>query len=467
MNAPEFDNRGSSSKFGRRQFLGAAVTGATGLALGSWATGAAAQSSSRRSARLLSSTSALRQPGSLPDPRRPAGTDLLPEVDHIVVVMMENHSFDNMLGMLGRGDGFRLNAHRQPVAACPDGKGNLVHAFHMPSVCQTDGVGNDWNVGHRSYDNGTNQGFVQASTGESMGYFLGSDMPFTWGLARTFPIADRWFCSLLGQTDPNRRYLISGTSLGLVTDSFPLALPPNGTIFDSFNKYGITWRDYYSDLPTPGVYLPLLGQTAINENIVKIDQFFLDAASGSLPQFSLIDPNFTQQSEENPQDVQYGDQFLADVVNAVLTGPKWPKTLLIWNYDEWGGWYDHVPPPVAVPPDDIPPDLAPGSLPGSFARYGFRVPAGVVSPYAKKDFVSHAVYDHTSILKTVETKWNLPALTRRDANALDVLEMVDFAAKPSFLQPPLLPDPANPVSRYTCLTTGPGQIPPSNAVTPA
>jgi phospholipase C len=416
---------------------------------------------------LLSSTSALRQPGSLPDPRKPAGTDLLPEVDHIVVVMMENHSFDNMLGMLGRGDGFRLNAHGRPVAACPDGKGNLVHAFHMPSVCQTDGVGNDWNVGHRSYDNGTNQGFVQASTGESMGYFLGSDMPFTWGLARTFPIADRWFCSLLGQTDPNRRYLISGTSLGLVTDSFPLALPQNGTIFDSFNKYGITWRDYYSDLPTPGVYLPLLGQTVINENIVKIDQFFLDAASGSLPQFSLIDPNFTQQSEENPQDVQYGDQFLADVVNAVLTGPKWPKTLLIWNYDEWGGWYDHVPPPAAVPPDDIPPDLAPGSLPGSFARYGFRVPAGVVSPYAKKGFVSHSVYDHTSILKTVETKWNLPALTRRDANALDVLEMVDFAAKPSFLRPPLLPDPANPVSRYTCLTTGPGQIPPSNAVTPA
>ena len=93
-----------------------------------------------------------------------------------------------------------------------------------------------------------------------MGYFLGSDIPFTWGLARTFPLADRWFCSVLGQTDPNRRYLISGTSLGLINDSFPPALPPNGTIFDTFNKHGITWKDYYSDLPTAGVYLPLFGQ---------------------------------------------------------------------------------------------------------------------------------------------------------------------------------------------------------------
>ena len=462
----DFDNRGPSVRFGRRQLLGAAATGMAGVALGSWASEAAAQSGGRQ-ARLTSVRSALRHPGSLPDPRRPAGTDLIPEIEHIVVVMMENHSFDNMLGMLGRGDGFPLNAKGKPMDACPDGKGNMVHAFHMPSDCQTDGVGNDWNVAHRSYANGTNQGFVEASSGESMGYFLGSDMPFTWGLASTFPIADRWFCSVLGQTDPNRRFLISGTSLGLVSDSFPSALPPNGTIFNSFNKYNISWRDYYSNVPTIGVYLPLLGQSAISENIVKIDQFFTDAAAGSLPQFSLLEPNYSIQSEENPQDVQYGDQFLSDVVNAVLASPKWSKTLMIWNYDEWGGWYDHVPPPAAVTPDDVPPDLPSGSLPGSFDRYGFRVPAGVISPYAKKDFVSHTVYDHTSILKTVEKKWNLPALTRRDANAEDVLAMVDFTSKPQFLHPPKLPDPANPVGSYSCMTTGPGQIPPPSAVRPA
>jgi phospholipase C len=252
----------------------------------------------------------------------------------------------------------------------------------------------------------------------------------------------------------------------LVSDSFPSALPPNGVIFESFNKYGISWRDYYSDVPSLGVYLPLLGQPSLNEYVVKMDEFFTDAAAGSLPQFSLLEPNYSIQSEENPQDVQYGDQYLSDVVNAVMSGPQWSKTLMIWTYDEWGGWYDHVPPPVAIPPDNVPPDLPPGSLPGTFGRYGFRVPAGVISPFAKKDYVSHTVYDHTSILKTVEAKWNLPALTLRDANAQDVLEMVDLTSKP-LLHPPVLPNPANPVDSYTCLTTGPGQIPPPSAVTPA
>jgi phospholipase C len=331
----------------------------------------------------------------------------------------------------------------------------------------TDGVGNDWNTGHRSYDNGTNLGFVTASTGESMGYFTPSDMPFTSGLAQTFPIADRWFCSAMAQTDPNRRYLFSGTSLGLIDDSFPTALPPNGTIFDSFNAHGISWKDYYSDSPSPLVYIALGGKPAISKGFVHMADFFEDAAAGTLPQFSMLEPNYTISSEENPQDVQFGDQYLADVVNAVLHSPKWSKTLMIWTYDEWGGWYDHVPPPAAIPPDDIPPDLPPGSLPGGFDMYGFRVPAGVISPYARRDFVSHVVYDHTSVLKTVERKWNLPALTRRDANAIDVLGMIDLKSKPAFLTPPRLPDPANPATTFTCLATGPGQIPPPSAVTPA
>ena len=124
------------------------------------------------------------------------------------------------------------------------------------------------------------------------------------------------------------------------------------------------------------------------------------------------------------------------VVNAVMASPNWPKTMLVWTYDEHGGYYDHVPPPAAIPPDDIPPALEPGDPPGGFDRYGFRVPSAVVSPYAKKHFVSHTVYDHTSILKTIEEKWNLPALTRRDANANSLLDMVDLHAKPAFLTPP-------------------------------
>jgi phospholipase C len=141
--------------------------------------------------------------------------------------------------------------------------------------------------------------------------------------------------------------------------------------------------------------------------------------------------------------------------------------MLIWTYDEHGGYYDHVPPPAAVPPDDIPPVLKPDDPPGGFDRYGFRVPCAVVSPYARKNHVSHTVYDHTSILKTIETKWNLPALTRRDAAAHSLFDMVDLHTKPAFLQPPKLPGPPDPARKAGCLTTGAGTIPPPAAVTKA
>jgi phospholipase C len=455
----------------RRALLGMAAAGATGLVVGG---GDVAASSERRLTRAQYrdrqawlTSAAVRQPGSLPNPKLAPGTETLPEIKNIVVVMMENHSFDNMLGMLGRGDGLPLGHDGLPSAALPNGQGQLVHAFHMPSDCMTDGVGNDWNTGHHSYDNGTNQGFVEASTGETMGYFLDSDMPFTWGLARTFPIADRWFCSAMAQTVPNRRYLFAGTSLGVISDVYLSELPPNGTIFNSLNTYGISWKDYFSDGPTPLMWLGLSHQSSVTDKFTRMADFFKDAEAGTLPQFSFLEPNYSVQSEENPQDVQFGDQYLSDVVHAVTAGPQWPHTLMIWTYDEWGGWYDHVPPPAAIPPDDVPPDLPPGSYPGSFDRYGFRVPAGVISPYARPDYVSHTVYDHTSILKTLETKWNLPALTRRDANATDVLAMIDLRSKPAYLTPPRLPDPADSALSYTCLATGPGQIPPPSAVTPA
>jgi phospholipase C len=120
-----------------------------------------------------------------------------------------------------------------------------------------------------------------------------------------------------------------------------------------------------------------------------------------------------------------------------------------------------------VTPDDVPPALVPGDPPGAFDRYGFRVPAGVVSPYARSDHVSHTVYDHTSILKTVEEKWNLPALTRRDANASSLFDMVDLAGEPRFLTPPDLPAPADPILKEACLVDGAGTIPPPSAVTRA
>ncbi len=406
----------------------------------------------------------LRGPGSLPNPKVPAGTDQVPEIENFIVVMMENHSFDNVLGMLGRGDCWPKGKDGEPTITMSDGHGNLVSAFHMPSECQTDGVGQNWNLAHHSLVQ-NNHGFVEGSSGEALGYFTGADLPFTWDMARTFPIADRWFSSLLGQTDPNRRFLLAGTSLGQISDALDTALPPNGTIFDALNRYGITWKDYYSSLPSVGVWLPLLGEPSMTPHITKIDQFYVDAQQGTLPQFSFVEPDYDHSSEENPQDIQYGDQFLGGVVNAVMSGPQWQKTMLIWTYDEWGGWYDHVRPPAAIPPDDVPPVvLSANQAPGKFDQYGFRVPAGVVSPFARRNFVSHKIYDHTSVLATLERKWNLPAMTRRDANALDLFDMVDLKASPAFLKPPSLHAPANPALSAACLSTGPGVIPPTTAV---
>src|SRR6266542_4331591 len=230
-------------RLSRRAFLGrsAALGGAVALSRLGWpAPGAWA-----------GKPKPVRPPGSLPHPKLPVGTETLPKIDHIVVVMMENHSYDNYLGMLGRGDGFELDRGGHPTAANPDDDGNLVRAFRMPSTCQLERApGQNWNASHIQYDDGRNDGFVRASGPVSMGYWTKDDLPFYYGLARTFPLCDRWFGSCLGQTYPNRRFLLAGTAHGLVSTDVSKILapsPPNGLILDQLNAHGISWRNYYSD----------------------------------------------------------------------------------------------------------------------------------------------------------------------------------------------------------------------------
>jgi phospholipase C len=445
-------------RLSRRGFLGGVAAGMAGFALGACTRG----NQGTTGGPVVPILSA----GARPFPTLPEGTDMIPEIEHIVVLMLENHSFDNFLGMLGRGDGFTLDERGLPTASNPY-RGKTLQAFHMPTPCQlANQPTNNWNAAHLAYDHGTCQGFANGASGAvSMGYFDGTDLPFTYSLTRTFPINDHYFCSVMAETYPNRRFLISGTALGIVKDVAPKALPPSGVIFQALSRHGISWRDYYSDLPTLGVYIDLLQEPSLTQNVVAIDQFFTDARAGTLPGFSLVDPNFETDSQENPQDIQYGEVFFAEVVNALFESPSWPRILFVWTYDEHGGYFDHVAPPKAAVPDDIRPDTeVPPDQPGGYDRYGFRVPAGVVSPYSKPHYVSHVVSDHTSILKLVETKWNLPALTRRDANASNLLDMVDLKGPPAFLEPPALAKAADPALRAQCLTTGAGVIPPPGAL---
>src|SRR5207302_6084337 len=174
-----------------------------------------------------------------------------------------------------------------------------------------------------------------------------------------------------------------------------------------------------------------------------IEEILFDAASGILPHVAFIDPilyapNNVENDEHPPSNVQVGEQFAAQVIDALFKSPNWSSSALFLTYDEHGGFFDHVAPPSAVAPDTIPPNLAPGDAPGLFDRYGFRVPNTVISPYSKPHSVSHVVNDHTSILKFIETRFGLPPLTARDAAANGMLEYFDFS-KASFATPPSLP----------------------------
>ena len=418
---------------------------------------------------------ALRQPGSLPNPRLAPGTDTLPHIKHIVVLMMENHSYDNHLGMLRRAgaDGFTLGKNGKPRAVNPYPDGRLQHAFRMPTTCQLVGKPSQtWADTHKQLDRGKLDGFVKSASGPvSMGYWQRDDLPFYYSLASVFPLADRYFSSVLGPTFPNRRYLIAGTSIGMINDSVPslTGYPANGTIFDRLHRAGVSWKDYYERttvVPTLALFPKLL--TRYPGNITDVDDFFSDAAAGRLPGFSLVEPNYLLRSEEDPQNIALGEQFAAKVINAVMTGPSWKNTLLIWTFDEHGGYYDHVVPPRAIAPDNIPPQVNGGPAYTGFRQYGFRVPCVVVSPWARPHYVSHTVFDHTSICALVEKKWNLPAMTKRDANASNMLDMLDFS-NAAFAQPPKLAAAfadAHPVKALVCNITGPGTIPPPGSVTP-
>jgi phospholipase C len=422
----------------------------------------------------------IRKPGTLPNIALPEGADTLPQIEHIVVLMMENHSYDDHFGMLKRGDGFELGSDGQPLDA-NHYNGQLLKAYHWPSTCQLHAVpSQSWDSSHLAFNRGRNDGFVKGSGPAAMGYWDGTDLPFYYGLGETFPVADRYFCSVLAQTYPNRRFLVAGTAAGIISTTNEALLapePPAGTIFERLNQHGISWLNYYNDLPAAVGVIPSVA-VKNQTKIAKASRFVTDAAAGRLPAVSFVDPNFSHQSEENPQDVRQGERFAAAIINAAMHGPAWEKTLLIWTFDEHGGYYDHVAPPRAIRPDDIPPDIhVPPDLPGAYDRYGFRVPTVIVSPYARPGYVSHVVHDHTSVLKLIETKWNLPALTYRDANADNLLDSLDLGSKPAFLEPPKLPAPALPASveidldslaTDDCTEGNPGgAIPPPSAIVPA
>jgi phospholipase C len=392
-------------------------------------------------------------------------------IDHIVLIMQENRSFDHYFSGLSH-DGVDVAS---PTATNPAPDGTPIQRFHATGAyCISSDVDHEWDAVRQQFDNGRMDGFAVTNatmddpTGHrAMGYMDETDLPFYYSLARTFAISDRHFCSAPGDTAPNREYFAAASSRGAV-DSSIVALPqagPDGqallNIYALVDGAGISWK-YYSAGVTP--QFGSLGATdndwatANFTKFLSIEQFYADAKAGNLPSVSYVDQatndSTTCLSNEHPtEDPQLGQKFIENVVKAMMGSPQWESSALFVTWDEHGGFYDHVYPPHACIPDDYPPmaeiNMSMVRMQGNFDIYGPRVPLLVVSPYAKRGHVSHHVTDHTSILRFVEARFNLPALTNRDANAEPPFDMFDFD-HPDFSIPTLAPAVVDDPTQHGC-----------------
>jgi len=346
---------------------------------------------------------------------RPAASGIA----HVVVVCMENRSFDHMLGWLPGADG------KQAGLSYPDTSGVKHPTYHLTTFqgCGHPDPDHSYSGARTEYDNGKCDGWPRVNDEFSIGYYKRTDLPFLGRAAPTWTACDRYFAATLGPTFPNRLYLHSAQT-DRTADRFGLTSLP--TIWDRLAKAGVSHTYYFNDLP----FLALWGlkYTGISKNF---DDFRRAAARGTLPSVSYVDPPFflealdgTAKDDHPHGDIRNGEAFLNSVYQAVTRGPAWQRTVLVITFDEWGGFFDHVAPATA-----------PDTRPTLTGRRGFRVPCLVVSPRAPRGAVAHNVYDHTSILRMIEWRFGLPALTPRDAAANNLAEVLDFTAPPNLSAP--------------------------------
>jgi len=421
-------------------------------------------------------------------------------ITNVVVLMMENHSFDNYFGQLDK-------AQNRTDVECPDGgdtnpttDGGLAPYVHAPHLCTLD-TNHEWDGTHLEWADGGMSGFAienegwsasslppnadptLASGARAMFYYDQTDLPFYYSLAQNFAIADHYHASVLGPTWVNRMYFWAGTSFGETTNTFPpvtqYGFPPAQPgqelgILDELEERHTSWLLFGDALPTAAVVynvglanrygrFPQARAFPDPANPSVKTDFIDQAAAGTLPEMSFVDPDTEHENsdgndEHPPADIQIGQNLVAQIVQAVMTSPQWPHIALFITWDEHGGFYDHVPPPAACVPDNLAPILNQSpydTLSYPFDHYGIRVPLIVVSPYAKKGYVGHTTYDHTSILRFIEAKFKVPALSSRDANADPLMDLFDFTNAPNATPAPITIPTIDPNAKTFCETTYP------------
>ena len=392
-------------------------------------------------------------------PKVPHG-DALP-FEHIVVLMQENRSFDHYFSELpaygvtdvdvATNADFNYDPDQNPPAK--------IHRFHETRYCTFD-TNHEWAGVHLQYDNGAMDGFVSTNNpggARAMGYYDATDLPYYYWLAKTFAISDRHFSSLLGPTWPNRFFFFGATAWGntktgdvgvLVDDKYKTSTK----ILDLMQQAGKTWKIYKDGTTSFAIVFKPTSLSYLGSSIAS---FEADVDANKLPNLAIIDPDFSgagQNDEHPPANIQHGQQFVARILNKLMSNPVvWKKTVFFLIYDEHGGYYDHVPPPKACKPDSYaPPDF-------EFDRLGIRTPVVVASPWTKPGYVSHLDTDLTSVTRFIENRFNLPAMTYRDANAWPMLDMFDFDNE-SFATPPSgAPSAApDPTGEKWCAENSPG-----------
>jgi len=336
----------------------------------------------------------------------------LAQIEHVIVVMMENRSFDHFLGWHPHADG------RQAGLTYLDRDGNKQHTFALAPDFQGCGLSDpdhSFEGGRIEYNGGSCDGWLRAGENDrySIGYYKRHDLPFLGQAALDWTTFDRYFCSLLGPTFPNRIYQ-HAAQIDRLTNALVLSTLP--TIWDRLFAAGVSGRYYFTDLPVLALWgnKYLAGPQAIS---VPVAQFFVDCAAGTLPAVAFVDPQFLGEEEgttndDHPHaDIRAGETFLNSIYNAVTRSPNWESTLLVVTFDEWGGFFDHVPPPTG------PVTQAEQALGYTDGLLGFRIPVLLISPFAARRTVQHEVFEHTSILRLIEERWGLEPLALRDASA--------------------------------------------------
>ncbi len=335
-------------------------------------------------------------------------------IKHLIVIMKENHSFDNYFGTYPGADGIPAGVKLS------DGHGGVVTP-HWLNASSTPDLPHSTQAMLQDYNGSLNDGFaksaesVQNGLGNfSVGYFNNHEIPNYWSLASRFVLADQYFHSIFGPTIPNRLYSIAGQSGGLLTNTIPTAGIDIPSIFDQLEAKGISWR-YYStqnanSKPLPLNLVPLKSNPNMVMRLLPITQLIPDIQAGTLPAVTYIDPSQTPGISEHPsENVTVGEAWTMQVINAIIAGPQWQQSAILLTWDESGGYYDHV---------------APKQVDGF--GYGFRVPLLAISPFVKSGSINHDIMDHTSILKFVATNWNLSHLTPRESSANDMLGLFKF-----------------------------------------